>query len=290
MTPDNSQPLKPEEIKPVHNITEIATIFTQCLANTLQERASINSKSLVESNWPLSGIKNNPRILTNGFVPHLGYHGLAMFPALLIRERIKKDTPNFLVSLATTTIESTVGIPLEVRGLEKVLKDNLGVDISQRRLEIASRVFCPFYVRNYLAWMVFNDPSENMAKRAAMGGVAGLASSIPDTIGNFVMKYGPELSISESYIKAAKETASLSYGNLGKSLALRSASGAVSALIFSPKAQKMLIEIFDPLVQTADQQINEFVNNSLSKKPATQAQKPSAQLMIKEGKEKEGRG
>ena len=286
MKQDIPQPLKPEEIKPVHNIATIAAILTQCVANTVQERASINSKSLVESNWPLSNIKNNPKILTSGFVPHLSYHGLAMFPALLIREHIDKDTSSSVISLATTTVETSIGVPLEVKGLEKVLKNNLGIDISKRRMDVASRVFCPFYVRNYLAWMVFNDPSENIAKRGMMGGVAGLASSIPDTIGNFAMKYGPDLSVTESYIRAAKEIAAMPWENLGKSFTLRGASGAASALIFSPQVQKMLTEIFDPLVQAADRHISDLTN--FTKKPDTQAQKPSAQSVVP--KEKEGRG
>lgn len=240
----------PKEDNLYDSVKKMITTFTFCAANAFQEKVSTNLKNLVEENKFKEA--KNPRILTSGYLPNLSYHCLSMIPAIIVRERIEEGTSKFVISGVTAGIETTIGVPLEVMGMQKFLKESYGLDISQRRLDVMRRVFIPFGMRNTLVWIGFNDPSENMMEAAGKGAIAGLVTTLPDTLENFMMRHGPEINLWESFIKACKQTRAMTPSTMMMASLIRAASVGISAGGLSKETREALEKSFDSLFSKAE--------------------------------------
>ncbi len=225
------------------DLTKITATVLQYSINAFQERSASNVKSMIESGKLFHTLQNNPSGIASGFTSNLAYYCVSMFPAMKVYDHVsEKKIPQYQAAALAATVETVLGVRLDVMGFEKILKQNMGIDISKNRLGISLRV-APFYaMRNCGFWyamkVMSSDESleqkdENLGKKSLTMFGIGALSSIPDTGGNCVMKYDPKISIGECYLKAAKEIFKMPPKTIAAAAAVRGGSIMIGGLIFS---------------------------------------------------------
>ncbi len=225
--------------------SDIGATFIQYGINAGQERVASNVKSLIESN---SLHKINSKTILSGFLSNVGYHYVSMLPAAKILNKVKDKDFDFLNVIAPTIVETLFGVPLEVKGFQKVLSE-MGVEIAGKLTRISYKVAPAYFVRNAGFWSAMNNEIEdsNLLEQGVKIFAKGFISSFPDSVGNFVMKYNPSLSVGESYLAALKETVKMSPQTILKAGAVRGLSVLAGSFILHDKFNDKIKDCFSQL-------------------------------------------
>lgn len=225
--------------------------------------------------------------LINGLPSRLAYQGLGMYPSLYIGKKLKESGVHPAVaSLASTSHETIVGTALELNAASK----NFGID----PMKVFPRVVFPFYIRNYLGWFVVNGQHDNLGERAAYGFAAGIASAIPDSVGNLMMMQKPELGVVDSFFEALKQIKETKGARIVKSAPIRGVAAALGAAIISPQTQDFIFKTFSEMAKQYEDMLEagrregkpriEIVDDSAKKPESPKASPavPSAKKTVEE--------
>lgn len=197
------QTLPEAEEKKISSVFSNLAMGFQIGINSVQRQAlhNLNTAAL----HPDKKFAINLASLTGGLSARLASQGLVSYPCLRIRKYLeeKTDKPKFVITLATSLVDTTIGVPLEVYGSLKTLK-TLGINISKKDLlMISSKSFVPFFLRNCVTWAAINDSSQdNLFTRAWKAAIAGAVSTVPHNAGMKAIEYS-------SLGKSVSEVASL---------------------------------------------------------------------------------
>ena len=132
-------------------------------------------------------------------------------------------------------------------------------------------MFPAYAVRNFGFWYAMNEMSsdESLEKKSLKMFGIGALSSAPDTLGNFVMKYDPQISMGECYLKAAKEAYKMSPKTILAASSVRGASVMIGGLIFS----KEFFGFLEKTIESTFSQPNSSVTKSSAKVVAKKDEK-----------------
>lgn len=219
---------KAEEKKILSVFSNLAMGF-QIGLNSLQRQALHNLTTAALH--PDKKFAINFSSLTGGLSARLLSQGLVSYPCLRIRKHLEEEAkqPRFVITLATSLVDTVIGVPLEVYGSLKTLK-TLGIDISKKDLlMISSKSFIPFFLRNGIAWAAINDNSQdNLFTKAWKAAIAGAVSTVPHNMGMKAIEYSASgKSVSEVASLVAQDV------KLNPSIFLRGAGFRTAATIGS---------------------------------------------------------
>jgi hypothetical protein len=265
------RPVSESEAKQISDRFGQLAIGIQTFFNAIQRQALTNLGIVAL----YKGKEKNPvsfSSLGNGLGSRLAYQVVANYPALSVRKILtdKTEVPAFTINLATTGVETGLGVSLEVNSSLKTLK-LLGIDVTKKDLLAAStRTFLPFFVRNGLAWWAINsNTQDNMTSKIAYGAAAGAISTPFHNVGIKAIENSPGKTWQETWEAISKDIQSQPKSFL-RGASFRSASIAATALFLSPQATDYILkkcsEIFD------FSNIAEYSN-----KPSTSPFNPSTQ-------------
>ena len=192
------RPLSPIEERKIFNVFSQLAIGTQIGFNALQRQSLHNLATVALFSDKKLAI--NVSSLTAGLSSRILSQGVVTYPCLQIRKYLTENTdqPKFAITFATSLVDTSIGVPLEVNSSLKTLK-TLGIDISKKDLlMVSSKSFVPFFLRNCITWAAINDNSqESLFGKACNAAFAGLASTVPHNIGMKVVEYSSVKSVGE---------------------------------------------------------------------------------------------
>jgi hypothetical protein len=240
------RPINPPETHQISNIFNRLAEFTAALSNGLQRQIATNigSRTLHRNDGGLNPQKHAP--LTAGLMSRFAYQAGATYPSLLTRQVLtnKGDVPQYAITLSTTGVETTLGMPFEVSGSMKTLQ-KLGIEIGKKDLMVASsRAFLPFFVRNNLAWMAINSNTDDgLMSKVGFGALAGAISVPFHNIGMKAMEHSPNKTYSQTWNAIQKEVMQ-NPKQFFQGTSVRSASIATTAILLAPETLNKLAELY----------------------------------------------
>jgi hypothetical protein len=276
MKPDNQNGKKNSEIslddiKPIipdsdGTLSQMTTAAIQCFVVSVHRHILTVSKMLADLNKnPAQEIAKDPAIIIRGFSSTLGMRIMATYPALTSRNMLSEDSSIYQKAILAATVESVVGVPLEVRAASNTLK-TIGKNVTNfANFSAATKVaFIPFEIRNLIGWWAISGDEKDLTKKAFYGGCAGILNSPLDSLGNMAMRFSdPEKNLIEVYSQAIKE---IKFSNIVKGMPLRFLGNAGSAVILSQEATKIISEVINPLFQEV-----QAINSKNSKKDSQES-------------------
>lgn len=259
----NIDDINPIEVDSKGGVDQKVFIGLQCALDSVQRHLLAVTKMIIDSGKnPIQEVGKNPAVLIKGAELRFGYKVFGAGSALMVRDKINPETPNYITSVATALTETSMGIGFEISSLRKPL-EAMGKDISSVKsfANTAKVAFLPFMCRNYICWLAFNSSEPDLTKKAFYGGCAGLISAPLDSIGNKSMVISDSSKpIIDTYLQALKE---LKFQDVAKSAPIRFIAVACSATILSKEVKQNIAEIINPLFQKAE------IDNNKSQNPSS---------------------
>jgi len=165
-----------------------------------------------------------------------------IYPALLVRSYLDKDSSHTKINLCTTLAETVGSVSLEAYAAKHHLAEIGNPISSNKHLLLASRnMFLPCFFRNYIGWTAVNSDTDNLATKSLLGGLFGLVSSPFDSLANKALEVSAEgKSLTQTYLDAWK-TIKLDRSLL-QGAGFRSLGAAGSAVFLSQEFANMVRE------------------------------------------------
>ncbi len=234
------RPVTPAESEKMSNgFARLANVM-QVVANAVQRQVATNLGIMLLHKHKRPEI--NISSLADGFSSRLIYSGVVTYPCLWVRKTLEdKGASQFAINFATASVDTAIGVPLEVNSSIKTLK-LLGVDIAKKDLmAVSARAFFPFFIRNQISWCAINSGSqEDLKGKVFLGALAGAASASFHNIGTLAMENSLNKTWEETWCAVAREVRS--HPNLFVGAGTRAVSIGASAIFLSPQTTEFLTQ------------------------------------------------
>lgn len=241
-TKEEISAVSPTEEKKLLNIFSNLAIGSQIGLNALQRQVLQNLATAALH--PDKKFAISASSLTAGLSTRILSQGLVTYPCLQVRKYLTENTeqPKFVITLATSLVDTAIGVPLEVYGSLKTLK-TLGIDISKKDLlMVSSKSFVPFFLRNCITWAAINNNSQDsLFTKSWKAAMSGAVSTVPHNVGMKFVEYSSGKSVFEVASLIAKDV-KLDPSILIRGVGFRVATTVGSAFCLSSKLTQILEE------------------------------------------------